>query len=176
MALVSARLRLLAKETGEKGLRFKEGDGIKDSRGIVEGIEDKVTQDVDLSEVSGSLTLACARPSSRAPGLGRRWRLQLDTSLRRPLPLHINSGSSRVTRWNGLKVVENMRLPQPATGMKLDMGVKEGLLRQVGRSTGHDHAADAQMESAVYGAILGAFIQGLEVGFALQEPTVLSVS
>jgi hypothetical protein len=35
-----------------KGLRFKEGDGIKDDRGIVEGIEDKVTQDVDLSEVS----------------------------------------------------------------------------------------------------------------------------
>lgn len=37
---------------GFKGLRFKEGDGIKDDRGIVEGIEDKVTQDVDLSEVS----------------------------------------------------------------------------------------------------------------------------
>lgn len=37
---------------GYKGLRFKEGDGIKDDRGIVEGIEDKVTQDVDLSEVS----------------------------------------------------------------------------------------------------------------------------
>jgi 6-phosphogluconate dehydrogenase len=37
---------------GFKGLRFKQGDGIKDDRGIVEGIEDKVTQDVDLSEVS----------------------------------------------------------------------------------------------------------------------------
>jgi 6-phosphogluconate dehydrogenase len=37
---------------GFKGLRFKEGDGIKDDRGIVEDIEDKVTQDVDLSEVS----------------------------------------------------------------------------------------------------------------------------
>lgn len=36
---------------GYKGLRFKEGDGIKDDRGIVESIEDKVTQDVDLSEV-----------------------------------------------------------------------------------------------------------------------------
>jgi len=37
---------------GFKGLRFKKGDGIKDDRGIVEGIEDKVTQDVDLSEAS----------------------------------------------------------------------------------------------------------------------------
>lgn len=36
---------------GYKGLRFKEGDGIQDDRGIVESIEDKVTQDVDLSEV-----------------------------------------------------------------------------------------------------------------------------
>jgi 6-phosphogluconate dehydrogenase len=40
---------------GFKGLRFKEGDGIKDDRGIVEGIEDKVTQDVDLSEVSSEI-------------------------------------------------------------------------------------------------------------------------
>jgi hypothetical protein len=44
---------------GFKGLRFKEGDGIKDDRGIVEGIEDKVTQDVDLSEVS-CLPIYCA--------------------------------------------------------------------------------------------------------------------
>ena len=44
---------------GFKGLRFKEGDGIKDDRGIVEGIEDKVTQDVDLSEVSCPI-LHCA--------------------------------------------------------------------------------------------------------------------
>lgn len=36
---------------GSKALRFKEGDGIKDERGIVEGIEDKVTQDADYSEV-----------------------------------------------------------------------------------------------------------------------------
>lgn len=39
---------------GYKGLRFKRGDGIKDERGIVEGIEDKVTQDVDLSEGTGT--------------------------------------------------------------------------------------------------------------------------
>jgi hypothetical protein len=38
---------------GYKGLRFKHGDGIDDERGIVEGVEDKVTQDVDKSEVSG---------------------------------------------------------------------------------------------------------------------------
>jgi len=44
---------------GFKGLRFKEGDGIKDDRGIVEGIEDKVTQDVDLSEVSRLLSACC---------------------------------------------------------------------------------------------------------------------
>ena len=44
---------------GFKGLRFKEGDGIKDDRGIVEGIEDKVTQDVDLSEVSFSDPIRC---------------------------------------------------------------------------------------------------------------------
>lgn len=36
---------------GYRGLRFKSGDGIEDERGIVEGIEDKVTQDVDRSEV-----------------------------------------------------------------------------------------------------------------------------
>lgn len=36
---------------GYKGLRFKEGDHIKNEKGVVEDIEDKVTQDVDLSEV-----------------------------------------------------------------------------------------------------------------------------
>ena len=36
---------------GYKGLRFKHGGGIDDSRGIVEGVEDKVTQDVDKREV-----------------------------------------------------------------------------------------------------------------------------
>lgn len=39
---------------GYKGLRFKRGDGITDERGIVEEIEDKVTQDVDLSEGTGT--------------------------------------------------------------------------------------------------------------------------
>ena len=39
---------------GFKGLRFKEGDGISDSQGIVEKIEDKVTQDVDRSEGTGT--------------------------------------------------------------------------------------------------------------------------
>ena len=52
---------------GFKGLRFKEGDGIKDDRGIVEGIEDKVTQDVDLSEVS---ILPCRRASADKQGTG----------------------------------------------------------------------------------------------------------
>jgi 6-phosphogluconate dehydrogenase len=39
---------------GYKGLRFKEGDGIKDDNGIVEEFEDKVTQDVDRSEGTGT--------------------------------------------------------------------------------------------------------------------------
>jgi hypothetical protein len=39
---------------GYRGLRFKEGDGIEDERGIIEGIEDKVTQDVDKSEGTGT--------------------------------------------------------------------------------------------------------------------------
>lgn len=44
---------------GYKGLRFKRGDGIEDERGIVEGVEDKVTQDVDKSEVSTRYYLSC---------------------------------------------------------------------------------------------------------------------
>ena len=39
---------------GYKGLRFKEGDGISDEKGIVEDIEDKITQDVDRSEGTGT--------------------------------------------------------------------------------------------------------------------------
>jgi 6-phosphogluconate dehydrogenase len=39
---------------GFKGLRFKEGDGIKNKKGIVEDFEDKVTQDVDKSEGTGT--------------------------------------------------------------------------------------------------------------------------
>ena len=46
---------------GYKGLRFKEGDGIEDQRGIVEGYEDKVTQDVDLSEGTGTWSTMVSR-------------------------------------------------------------------------------------------------------------------
>lgn len=54
---------------GYKGLRFKEGDGIKDERGIVEGIEDKVTQDVDLSEGTGTWSASVSRHEH--PGASR---------------------------------------------------------------------------------------------------------
>jgi len=38
---------------GERILSFKEGDGLKNSKGVVDDIEDKVTQDVDNSEGTG---------------------------------------------------------------------------------------------------------------------------
>ena len=50
---------------GYRGLRFKRGDGIKDQRGIVEGIEDKVTQDVDKSEVCATSIMRRLRSRSR---------------------------------------------------------------------------------------------------------------
>ena len=52
---------------GHKGLRFKEGDGIEDERGIVEGIEDKVTQDVDKSEGTGTWSTKVRSPPLTVP-------------------------------------------------------------------------------------------------------------
>lgn len=44
-------------DIGEEALRFKHGDEVDDSKGIVEDIEDKVVQDVDNSEGTGVWTL-----------------------------------------------------------------------------------------------------------------------
>lgn len=40
-----------------KFARFKQGDSIRDARGIVDDIDDKVTQDVDNSEGTGVWTM-----------------------------------------------------------------------------------------------------------------------
>ncbi len=80
---------------GHKGLRFKEGDGIKDERGIVEGIEDKITQDVDQSEGTGTWSTKVSHPPIRATILIRHNRRSPnDTSLLQPLPRLTNYGSS----------------------------------------------------------------------------------
>jgi 6-phosphogluconate dehydrogenase len=95
---------------GYKGLRRKEGDGVKDKRGIVEGIEDKVTQDVDKSEGTGtwSTKVSCGSTPLRPPRLcpvdeqgSRSRRSPSDTSPPRLLRPLTSSASSRPTSVSG---------------------------------------------------------------------------
>ncbi|RXK36509.1 6-phosphogluconate dehydrogenase (decarboxylating) [Tremella mesenterica] len=118
---------------GYKGLRFKKGGGIEDKRGIVEDVEDKVTQDVDLSEGTGTWsTMEIATRHVAAPAIAASHQLRI-----------ISSDKSE-----RLEVVKNMSLPQPRED-KLGKGVKEDVMKSV--------------EKAVYGCILGGFVQGLAI-------------
>ena len=58
-------------DIGAKGLKFKKGHGLEDERGIVEGIEDKVTQDVDLSEGTGTWSTGVSSVRAEAPHRSR---------------------------------------------------------------------------------------------------------
>jgi len=118
---------------GYKGLRFKEGDGIKDERGIVESFEDKVTQDVDRSEGTGTWsTREIAERHVAAPAIAAAHQLRCISA----------------DKYERLDVVKNLKIPQPSASKLSDAEKKEVI--------------DA-MESAVYGCILGGFVQGLEI-------------
>ncbi|WVW82463.1 6-phosphogluconate dehydrogenase (decarboxylating) [Kwoniella bestiolae CBS 10118] len=122
---------------GFKGLRFKEGGGIEHAKdGIVEKIEDKVTQDVDLSEGTGTWSAKeIAERHVAAPAIAAAHQLRIISS----------------DKFERIKVADNLNLPQPskAKEAKLDEAEKGKLLETV--------------QTAVYGAILGAFIQGLDI-------------
>lgn len=118
---------------GYKGLRFKEGDGIEDQRGIVEGYEDKVTQDVDLSEGTGTWsTREVATRHVAAPAIAASHQLRIISS----------------DKYERLDVVKNMKLPQPRPG-KLDEKEEQDMMKTV--------------EQAVYGCVMGGFVQGLAI-------------
>ncbi|KAK4689560.1 hypothetical protein P7C73_g543, partial [Tremellales sp. Uapishka_1] len=136
---------------GYKGLRFKEGDGIKDERGIVEGIEDKVTQDVDLSEGTGTWSTRvgdafCNHDDSDAIIQEIAQRHVAAPAIAASHCLRIISAN----RDERLKVVENLKIPQ-ASEKKVNLDKAE-----------LDKFLDI-VEQAVYGGILGAFVQGLEM-------------
>ncbi|WWC66396.1 6-phosphogluconate dehydrogenase (decarboxylating) [Kwoniella pini CBS 10737] len=122
---------------GFKGLRFKEGGGIKDAKdGIVEKIEDKVTQDVDLSEGTGTWsTKEIGERHVAAPAIAAAHQLRIISS----------------DKFERSKVADNLALPQPskAAEANLDKGEKDKLMKTI--------------HTAVYGAILGAFVQGLDI-------------
>lgn len=129
---------------GYKGLRFKRGDGITDERGIVEGIEDKVTQDVDLSEGTGTWsTREIADRHVAAPAIAASHQLRVISA----------------DKGERLGVVKNLQIPQPS---KSDVKPDKEFLKMV--------------EKAVYGCILGAFVQGLDIITRASEDQKWNVS
>ncbi|OCF41600.1 6-phosphogluconate dehydrogenase (decarboxylating) [Kwoniella heveanensis CBS 569] len=121
---------------GFKGLRFEEGDGIKNKEGIVEDIEDKVTQDVDKSEGTGTWsTKEIAERHVAAPAIAAAHQLRIISA----------------DKFERLDVAKNLQLPQPSRAKEADLSKeeKDNLLNTV--------------HTAVYGAILGAFVQGLNI-------------
>ncbi|KAL7421784.1 hypothetical protein Q5752_003555 [Cryptotrichosporon argae] len=121
-------------DIGYKALRFTKGDGIEDKRGIVERIEDKVTQDVDLSEGTGTWsTREMADRHVAAPAIAASHQLR------------VISGN----KFERLGVTKNFVVPQPAKPSPLEGKAKDDFLEDV--------------RQAVYGGILGAFVQGLEL-------------
>jgi 6-phosphogluconate dehydrogenase len=152
---------------GFKGLRFKEGDGIKDDRGIVEDIEDKVTQDVDLSEVSCTIYMFRTKLTWRVrePGLlgwdnpllaGAKTDRQEVADRHVAAPAIAASHILRVIssdKQERLKVAESIKIPQPHSADKPLKGMSETDKAQFLKD----------VHEAVYGCILGAFVQGLEI-------------
>ncbi|WWD17736.1 6-phosphogluconate dehydrogenase (decarboxylating) [Kwoniella shandongensis] len=121
---------------GYKGLKFKDGGGIHDEEGIVEGMEDKVTQDVDKSEGTGTWsTKEIAERHVAAPAIAASHQLRIISA----------------DKFERLKVAKNLDIPQPseAKEKKLDKKAKDELLKTI--------------HSAVYGAVLSAFVQGLHI-------------
>jgi len=123
---------------GYKGLRFKEGDHIKNEKGVVEDIEDKVTQDVDLSEGTGTWsTREVADRHVAAPAIAASHILRIISS-------------DKQTRG---KVADNLQIPQPHEAQKV--------VKQMGEQEKKDFLE--VVHQAVYGCILAGFVQGLEI-------------
>ncbi|KAK8866062.1 6-phosphogluconate dehydrogenase (decarboxylating) [Kwoniella newhampshirensis] len=121
---------------GYKGLKFKDGDGLHEEEGIVEGMEDKVTQDVDKSEGTGTWsTKEIGERHVAAPAIAASHQLRIISA----------------DKFERLEVAKNLNVPQPseAEEKKLDKEKKDELLKTI--------------HSAVYGAMLSAFVQGLNI-------------
>ncbi|CAD6588717.1 MAG: hypothetical protein TREMPRED_005142 [Tremellales sp. Tagirdzhanova-0007] len=101
---------------GYRGLRFKEGDGLDEPDGIVEGFEDK----------------EIANRHVAAPAIAASHQLRVISA----------------NKFERTEVAKNLRIPKPGHPNLSEKEKKEIL---------------EAMEPAVYGAILGAFVQGLEI-------------
>jgi len=119
---------------GAEILRFRHGDGLDMKKGIVDGIEDKVTQDVDNSEGTGVWTLReIAGRHVAAPTIAAAHQLRITSAFRR-------------TR---LKAHEALDLPLP---------------KRLGDDKSFDQKEFLKdLRLAVYAGILGSYVQGMHI-------------
>ena len=115
--------------------RFKKGDGIQDSAGIVDDIEDKVTQDVDNSEGTGVWSMkAFAGRHVSAPTISAAHNLRILSSQK----------DERIA----IARIMNITKPHHPTHPGVDK-----------------QAAVESLRKAVYGAYLASFVQGCDVSW-----------
>lgn len=126
---------------GAEIMRFKKGDGLDMKAGIVDGIEDKVTQDIDNSEGTGVWSIReLAAQHIAAPTIAAAHQLRLISG-------------PKGERDN---VSHAMKLPKPAR-----MGKD---LQRHDEGHGFDRKAFIEdVRLAVYAGILGAFVQGMRI-------------
>jgi len=118
---------------------FKKGDAIKDTAGIVDDIEDKVTQDADDSEATGVWSIReSARRHVAAPTIAAAHNLRIISS----------------TRGERLQIVEAMSLPQPSTFGAPDSSKAASIDKK--------EFLEA-LRLSLYGATLACFVQGCNI-------------
>lgn len=123
---------------GADVMRFKKGDGLDLKEGIVDGIDDKVTQDIDNSEGTGVWSIReLAAQHIAAPTIAAAHQLRLISG----------------PKGERLRSAKQMRVPKPAR-MGDDVDRKQ-------------FVEDVRL--AVYGGILGAFVQGMRIVAAASE-------
>jgi 6-phosphogluconate dehydrogenase len=140
-------------------LRFRHGDGIDMQSGIVDGIEDKVTQDIGQLEFfvyrldcSSHCQLYAFSDDSEGTGV---WTLREIAGRHVPAPTIAAAHQLRLTsatRRSRLKVHDVLKLPVPKMLAKDASFDKDEFVKD--------------LKLAVYAGILGAYVQGMNVGHA----------